>query len=392
MGGRVVALTVATASVALAAALGGGALASGADGACAGVPRAPAGLPAPVWISTRCGRFAVLPDGEIVRRAAGRGEEDGPWPRGALDRSGDTWLLQRRGHLVVARGGKPLWRSAQPYRLGGTPHYLEATALGPRAVAFAFSDAELYVARFGGPERVAARGEQPLFWTAAGQLVTFRWDRLGSPLFLRAADGRLLGRLPERMVNFAVAEDRRTVVFVTPEGVLVRTDGVRVERLADVHELGEAGVELPGGGLIVVHSDSSGRLLAFDSDGRPLGATPVERWPSALAVSPDGDALALVVSRWSSDYQEGTDAVLVLRRGKEEATRLYEREQHGSPCGRGVTLAWHGDDLLFSTTEGALVALDTTGARPPVDLTETVAAMPGGPPRFSPVWEAAGPG
>lgn len=375
---------VVTASVALAAALGSGAVASGADGPCAGLPRAPAGLPAPVRITTRCGRFAILPDGSVVRRAAGRGEEDGPWPRGALDRNGDTWLLVRHGHLVVERRGEALWRSASPYRLGGTPHYLEATALGPEAVAFSFNDAELYVARFGERERVAASGEQPLFWTAAGQLLTYRWDRQGSPLFVRAADGRLLRRLPERMLNFAVAEDRRAVVFVTPEGMLVRTDGDRVERLAGVRELGEAGVELPGGGLIVVHSDASGRLLAFDSDGRRFGATPLERWPSAWAVS--SDRLALVVAR------RGTDSVLVLRRGEEDAALVYEREQHGSACGRGVALAWHGDDLLFSTTEGALVALDSTGARPPLDLTETVAAMPGGLARFSPSWEAAGPG
>jgi hypothetical protein len=344
-----------------------------------------------VLLSTRCGDVVLRPDGRVERRA-GRADQDERWPRGALDRSGDTYLLVRHGRLTVERRGVRLWRSTGRYRLYGTPHYLEATALGPRAVAFSFHDAGLYVAGFGRPERIAARGEEPLFWTPAGHLLTYRWDRPGSSLILRAADGSVLRRLPERMQNFAVAENRRSVVFATPEGRLVRTDGERVERLAGIRALGEPGIELPGGGLIVLHSDSAGRLLVLDSAGGQFGSTRLEHWPAAWAVSPDGLALAFVDTRWTPDYEQGTDAVLVLRRGGLSAVQVYERRHGGSPCGRGAALAWHGQDLLYSTTEGAVVALDSTGTRPPVDLTATVAELPGvwrsegGAPRVSPEW------
>jgi hypothetical protein len=194
VGGRVLALTLASGCVVLAAVLGSGVTASRAAGPCAGLPRAPAGLPAPVRLSTRCGDVVIRPDG-LVERRAGRGDRGGRWPRAALGRNGVRWLMRRDGHLTVERSGEALWRSAGSYRFYGTPHYLEAIALGKRAVAFSFSEAELYVARFGGPERVVAHGEHPILWTRAGRLLTYRWREDTSSLSLHAPNGRLIRRV-----------------------------------------------------------------------------------------------------------------------------------------------------------------------------------------------------
>jgi hypothetical protein len=350
-----------------------------------------------VRLSTRCGVVVIHPDGRVERRPAARKDQE-RWPRGALDRHGDMWLIRLGGHLAVERRGETLWRSARRYRLSGTPHYLEATALGRRAVAFSFSEAALYVARFGEPERVVARGEHPLLWTGAGRLLTYGSHEHGTSLFLRGADGRLLRRLVTRVHNFYIDPESRSVVLVTRSGLLARTDGRRLEPLADVHAFREPALELPGGGLITVFSDSANRLLVLDSGARPFASATIARWPTAAAVSAENEAIAFVVTRWSSDYKRGTDAVVVLRRGARSAVQVYERRHRGSPCGRMAALAWYGHDLLYWTTEGALVVLNSRQARPPVDLTETVAGLPGlwryggGAPRLSPEWAAASPG
>jgi hypothetical protein len=356
-----------------------------------------------VRLSTRCGDVVIRPDGRI-ERMAGRTDQSEPWPRGALGRSGGRWLMRRDGRLTVERKGKTLWRSAGRYRFYGTPHYLETIALGRHAVAFSFSKGEfskgeLYVARFGAAERVVSRDENPIFWTSTGRLVTYDWDEGGTSLFLRTADGRLLRRLAAGVHTFTVEpDDGHSLVLVTRSGLLARMDGERLERLADVHELEEPTLELPGGGLISVFSGSAKRLLVLDSSGRRFASTPLNRWPDTARVSRDGTSLAFVVTRWSSESQPLVDVVMVLRRGARSAVEVYVRRHHGSSCGWGPALAWYGHDLLYSTTEGEVVVLDSTRARPPVDLTATVAELPGlwryegGAPRVSPEWAAARPG
>jgi hypothetical protein len=295
--------------------------------------------------------------------------------------------VQRDGRLAVERRGEILWRSSDRYRLYGTADYLEATALSGRAVAFSFNHSALYVARFGEPERIVARGEHPLLW-ARGGLLTYRWSREGTSFFVRASDGRLLRRLATHVESFAVDRGRRSLLFVTPSGLLARADGERLELLADVGALANPGVELADGGLITVFSDGGKRVLVLDSDGQRFASATVARYPSAVSVSPDGGAIAFVVTRWSGDDALGADEVVVLSRGGSAAVRIYARDHHGSPCGRTAALTWRGDDLLYWTSEGAVVVLDSRGERPAVDLTATAAGLPG----VRPEWAAASPG
>lgn len=71
----------------------------------------------------------------------------------------------------------------------------------------------------------------------------------------------------------------------------------------------------------------------------------------------------------------GCETVYVLRNGSRPVAALRTRLRYAL-CERAASLDWHGSWLLYSTTEGHAVAVDTlTGRR--VDLTRTLLRLPG---------------
>src|SRR5438477_484968 len=70
------------------------------------LPRARLDLPAPVIVTTSCGRFHLGPAGRVVYL----GPRTLPVPRGASYWADLTWTRFARGHLLVGRGHQQLWR------------------------------------------------------------------------------------------------------------------------------------------------------------------------------------------------------------------------------------------------------------------------------------------
>ena len=76
------------------------------------LPRAPA-LPAPVVVTTGCGRFRLEPNGAVVFK----GRRTRPVPKGTNYWPDDfTWYRFSRHHLLIGRGLRLLWRSHERYR------------------------------------------------------------------------------------------------------------------------------------------------------------------------------------------------------------------------------------------------------------------------------------
>jgi len=75
------------------------------------LPGAPLGLPAPVIVTTNCGRFRLGPAGAVVYLGA----RTLPVPPGTSYWADLTWTRFARGHLLVGRRHQQLWRSHRTY-------------------------------------------------------------------------------------------------------------------------------------------------------------------------------------------------------------------------------------------------------------------------------------
>src|SRR3954453_13329412 len=171
-----------------------------AAGRCGGaLPRAPAGLPAPGVVTNDCGRFRLDSGGS----AAYVGPFTMPvpsiareyWP-GSL-----TWFGIVHHHFVIGQGMKQPWRSRHAYR-HVAPGDVEAIVLGRKKLAFSYyvgRRSRLFLAPFGGAERIVSRGEMPIAFTPAGDLVAWRYR--GGALLLRHGDGSLDRRLAARSTD-----------------------------------------------------------------------------------------------------------------------------------------------------------------------------------------------
>jgi hypothetical protein len=93
---------LALASALLVAAAAGASTAKTDAGPCStNLPQAPAGLPAPLVITTDCGRFRLSPGGSVVYE----GPIASPVPPIARGYWSDlTWYGRSKGHLVIGRG------------------------------------------------------------------------------------------------------------------------------------------------------------------------------------------------------------------------------------------------------------------------------------------------
>jgi hypothetical protein len=343
------------------------------------VPAAPPGLPAAVVLTTSCGRFQVSANGRV--RFLG-----GSWlpvPAGSSWFVDLTWYRIERGRLLVGRRHRLLWRSQgrfAPARSEG----VGAVTLSRTRVAFSFftgTTPTLYLARLDGAEEPVARGETPLGWTRTGSLVTL--SSHGGVIRVRSPSGRLQRTLARGIYNFVFDRARGALVFVA-YGTLERFDGSGVRTLARLseHRLGGRPSLTPLAGVLVVSGRR--RLIVLRADGSLLSSTVLPRpraradWaPGALAADDRGD-VAFTATRGNTAYgSSGSESVYLLPARSRAARAIYREHVDFAVCERAAELAWHGNWLLYSASEGYAAAIDTAGSGRFVELSRLVHRLPG---------------
>jgi hypothetical protein len=302
------------------AALAGGAQARDVSvyrGKCGEVllPSGPTGLRAAIRIYTSCGTFAI--DGRGIQFLDAR--TGGPVVDG---------LVWRRQRLHYYRSGELVWRSAR------------------------------------------WRGERAFGWTRAGLLLYSHRNVLSA----RTASGRIVKEFTiTQRTHYRFDPGTRTLVFVTPRDDLVRTDGIRTQRIAslgplrlgrllDIVPLNDGRLALVGRRLVVLSLD--GAVVASD---RRRGS-----WPAIASAR----AIAMVSTGPLDDRGRARETVRLLRPGERTSTLLFVNQVGALGCGHWPSIAWRGDDLLYSTTEGDMAVIDT-GSGDHVDLRASVARLPG---------------
>jgi hypothetical protein len=336
------------------AALAGGAQAREASiyqGKCGEVvlPTGPTGLDSAVRVRTACGTFEI--DGRGVRST-------GPFFRG--------WkydgLIARRGRLTLYHRNRALWRSRG--RRHGVASWFVRDG---RRFAFMAYNGPLYIADLDGPERVVGRvGEYPLGWTRAGLLVTSQEHVLRA----RTRTGRLVRILEHRAGNRIFDERTRTLLYVSRSRALVRTDGRHartlvyggLRRWVDLRPLEEGRLALITRRLLVL--GPGGSVLASD------------RSRFNVPVLTSRGVIAMIVTGRIDGRSRADESVRLLRPGDRSSTLVHRTRVGALGCGHWPTLAWRGDELLYSTSEGHVVVLRPT-SNERVDLTAVVKRLPG---------------
>jgi hypothetical protein len=286
----------------------------------------------------------------------------------------------RDDHVVVIENGTVRWRSRRAFRIN--PSELDSVAFGARTVAFNFAHGRLWVARFGSAERAVGWSEGALVWTTRGDLLTLRRRHGRDELAVRDRNGLHPRVVARRMLSYALVDDAtRTVLYVNQSRTLVRTDGRSKQFLANLGSLGfapSATLQTLPGGMIGI--SSAKRLAVLRHNGSVFAQTDFPAAPAGqkhgwtnFAVARDRVAAAVELADRNGT---GGEDVLVVRAG-ETSGRLLAREQsQWAGCGWIVTLAWHGDWLLYSDSVVDVLALDTAGDGR-IDLTQTARQLPG---------------
>jgi hypothetical protein len=343
-------------------------------------------LPASITIAAGSTTYRVARDGRVRRVPA----PPSPYPRASTWFPGTgTWFMLVRHYLVVGRGRQALWRSRllvpSRWRLG-------VVTASAHDVAFQFEH-KLYIAPIGGVERPVAHRELPLGWSGAA-LYTYAYR--GRQLQLRSASGRLLKVIARRpLSDYFVADGR---LYFILRGSLMRASGTRIERLASLHRLGLSSdswmqtlgqfVQLQDDHrLVVIHDDGSGLVSTPLPPGRDQNAGLV----GSPAVAPRAGAVAFAtVSDRSAGRSDGAETVYVLRPGAQAAAPVHTETGSFGGCARWVTLQWHGKWLLYSSNQGNVALIDSTGRERAVELTRLVRRLPGaGENGFSAYWTGA---
>jgi hypothetical protein len=362
--------------VAFAFALAAGGRAGGTRAHCAqALPHGPS-LPAPIVVTTRCGRFRLQPSGDVVFK----GRRTSPVPKGASYFMDLTWYRFSRRHLLIGRGMKQLWRSHQRYP-ATYPGNVGRIALGRRSLSFSYfrslsqKKPRLYVARYAGPERLVASGEDPVA-VMSGRLLTWRSDRA---LVLRATDGRFERVAAPHAIDPQWNRDGGRVVFRFGHQLRV-FDGRRVRKLANRYALGVRGapvVELLGR-LVSVHDTR--RVVVLDYRGRIVAASPLpKRQQRADGVSSSvvSNAAATAFAFTATNRARGVDTVYVLVAGTTRALARFDVKTDFNGCGYMASLAWRGPWLLYSNADPGAAVVDARGHAPAVDLNDVISRLPG---------------
>jgi hypothetical protein len=328
-------------------------------------------------ITTLCGSFRIARDGQIRRVSL----NPLPVPKGvAWYPSTGLWYKLRHGRLVIGRWQRQLWLShgqfPRAYEIG-------AIALGPRALAFSYGNAErLYLARLSGSERRIASGEFPVGWTSGG-LYTDR-DR-GRRLLLRSDSGVLRETLARQVVSYAYDQANGSLYFLA-HGTLMRARGSRSQRLWRLARLGlSAGrnLQVQALGRLVALRDEH-RLVVLRPDGSlfaatrlPQGRARADGISSSITAAPGARAVSFTATRGNTHASPGTETVYLLRAGGRVAIAVYRERVEFALCERGADVEWHGRWLLYSASEGKLVAIDTGGAHRAIHLSRLLGKLPG---------------
>jgi hypothetical protein len=316
--------------------------------------------------------FVLQRDGTVVYGRLPRWSPS--WAPGAISHPDPrTWVAHPARRLAVYRDGRLLWRS---HVTGGTDN----VAVGQGHVAFTsyrrrsglrWAGMTLWVAPLDGPERLVARNENAVGWTAGG-LVTNR----GASVWLRGRDGHLLRSLGTAR---PALPDGDHVVLLRQDGTLVRTNGWRSSTVANLRAAGLTGhpwVQRLAGGLWQV--DAGRRHLFLRHDGRPFATVTfapdvMEGVGSAIAgsaVRVDGArAVAFVVDHRRSIEDPGVYTVYRLDRGRRLPRPLWTSQIRRLSCGGGAELAYRSGRLLFTGTDAGIAILDPDGRGQPIDLT-----------------------
>jgi hypothetical protein len=278
-------------------------------------PSGPTGLRAAIRVYTSCGTFIVDRGG--IRYVDAR--TGGPVVDGLL------WGRQR---LHYYRSGRLVWRSAR----------------WPSQRAFGWTRAGLFLYR----ERNAVSA--------------------------RSRSGRLVRHLKSlRGTQYRFDPGTRTLLYVTRRRELVRTDGLRMQRVAllkprrlglfaEIAPLDDGRVAVAGNRLVVL--DARGSVVASD---RRRGS-----WP-ALA---GGREIAIVSTGRLDEKGRARETVRLLEPGDRSSSLLLANDVGALGCGHWPSIAWRGTDLLYTTTQGDVVVIDT-GSGAVVDLSAAVARIPG---------------
>lgn len=345
------------------------------------LPHMRGGLPDAISLTTDCAQFRLEPDGRIA--FAGRYTMPVPPEAGSWSPFDLSWFGVDRDHLVIGRAMERLWRSRQAYP-GTYPGDVEPV-LGQDALAFEYVKGRrstLYLARYGGPERVIAHGETPLVFTH-GNLVA--QDEHGGALTLRDGDGRRERVLASHPGVVQVDRAGKNLLFRS-KGRLFVFDGVSVREFVSLRKLGLDGKLLsiePLGRLVALRDQK--RLVVVDYEGRVRASTPLPRTPkqadgvsSAVVANAAETAVAFTATNGNTAYgSRGSETVYVLRIGEMQAEAVFSQKLVFKICERMADLAWHGRWLLYDNTELQAAVIDSSGRAAPVDLHRLIARLPG---------------
>jgi len=321
----------------------------------------PVGLLQTVYVKGECGTLALRPDGKVAL------VHPPPWAPAWAKKANAradarTYIVHPHHHVALLRDGRTLWRSRLPHGSDNVVVHGDAIAF----TAYERPQPDLWVARLGQAERLAARGEDLDGWARSGGFLT----RRGNELRLRAADGSLLRRLA-RVTNAAYDTRTESVVAVTRSHLLTRTDGRRTTTLANLRTRGfarHASVEVLSNGLIKILADRG--ILLLRADGTRYASAPeVEITSNLLTVS---GGVVFVVQRG------GFDQIVLLQPGHRTVRVLDELSLGPRGCGYWANASLAGDDILYWPSTGhAIVSIDGSGRARPRDLWPIVRRLPG---------------
>jgi hypothetical protein len=353
--------------VALAIVAGTGGQARGVNGRCAqALSRAPS-LPAPIVVTTRCGRFRFQPTGTVVYK----GPRTSPVPKGSNYFMDLTWYrFSRSHHLLIGRGLEQLWRSHDRYPATRAT-YIGAVVLGARQLSFNYTG-RLYVASYDGRERLVARGEQPVAFFS-GDLLS--WRLRGFALVLRGAGTVVVPHAVDPQW------DRASGMVVFRTGRRLRAfDGRRVRLLANRYQLGVKGAPVvePLGQFVSIHDTR--RIVVVDYEGRVVASASLPKRrvradgvSSSVVTNAGGSAVAFTATHRS----RGTETVYVLAAGARRVLPVFTTQSDFSGCGYSASLEWHGKWLLYSNAEPRAAIVAGTEKAASVELTKAISRLPG---------------
>jgi hypothetical protein len=298
---------------------------------------------------------------------------------------------------MLVNRGSVVWRSVGIY----DPQSLGSAVFGTGWLAFSLyrSDgSDLYTSTVPGSEHKVAESEDPVGVSPTGNLILSRWKSNGEnpDLILRRPDGMPLSMIASRVLGSWVEPESGTILY-QQQSVVRRTNGIRSWTIARLGSLGVPGLEwverLQDGRILVTGRRSVAMLNRY---GRMIAHATLAPIPphgsgwisisgtygqTGLVVNsdPSTGALVLVQAFWrdaNAGGGPGWEGVYELPRGGSAARLLFGKRITLAVCAHGSSVSRHGRWLLYSTCEGRVVAIDTTGRQAAIDLSRVSRSVP----------------